>query len=202
MSFHDTLLRGSHNHLDLCHNFSRIFSLQISAFSAVKMGDDSSSDKNVEIWKVKKLIKSLQAARGNGTSMISLIIPPGDQVSRVSKMLADEYGTASNIKSRVNRLSVLGAITSVQHRLKLYTRVPPNGLVVYCGTIVTEEGKEKKVNIDFEPFKPINTSLYLCDNKFHTEALTALLADDNRFGFIVMDGNGTLTCDELFSIRI
>lgn len=47
--------------------------------------------------------------------------------------------------------------------------MPPNGLVVYCGTIVTEEGKEKKVNIDFEPFKPINTSLYLCDNKFHTE---------------------------------
>jgi len=156
------------------------------------MSDDSSSDKNVEMWKVKKLIRSLQAARGNGTSMISLIIPPGDQVSRVTKMLADEYGTASNIKSRVNRLSVLGAITSVQHRLKLYTRVPPNGLVVYCGTIVTEEGKEKKVNIDFEPFKPINTSLYLCDNKFHTEALTALLADDNRFGFIVMDGNGAL----------
>ena len=146
--------------------------------------DESASDNNVEIWKVKKLIKSLQLAKGNGTSMISLIIPPGDQVSRVSKMLADEYGTASNIKSRVNRLSVLGAITSVQHRLKLYTKVPPNGLVVYCGTIVTEEGKEKKVNIDFEPFKPINTSLYLCDNKFHTEALTALLADDNRFGFI------------------
>jgi hypothetical protein len=39
----------------------------------------------------------------NGTSMISLIIPPKDQVSRVNKMLADEYGTASNIKSRVNR---------------------------------------------------------------------------------------------------
>lgn len=124
--------------------------------------------------------------------MISLIIPPKDQISRVSKMLADELGTASNIKSRVNRLSVLGAITSVQHRLKLYTKVPPNGLVVYCGTIVTEEGKEKKVNIDFEPFKPINTSLYLCDNKFHTEALSALLADDNKFGFIVMDGNGAL----------
>lgn len=53
--------------------------------------------------------------------------------------------------------------------------VPPNGLVVYCGTIVTEEGKEKKVNIDFEPFKPINTSLYLCDNKFHTEVRSLLL---------------------------
>jgi len=153
---------------------------------------DSSADRNVEIWKIKKLIKSLEAARGNGTSMISLIIPPKDQIARVSKMLADEFGTASNIKSRVNRLSVLGAITSVQQRLKLYNKVPLNGLVIYCGTIVTDEGKEKKVNIDFEPFRPINTSLYLCDNKFHTEALTALLADDSKFGFIVMDGNCAL----------
>merc|ERR1711871_1767594 len=98
-----------------------------------------------ELWKIKKLIKSLQQARGNGTSMISSIIPPKDQVSRVGKMLADEYGTASNIKSRVNRLSVLGAITSTQQRLKLYSKCPDNGLVVYCGTIMTEEGKEKKV---------------------------------------------------------
>uniref|UniRef100_A0A0N5AX67 Eukaryotic peptide chain release factor subunit 1 n=1 Tax=Syphacia muris TaxID=451379 RepID=A0A0N5AX67_9BILA len=153
---------------------------------------EESVDRNVEVWKIKRLIKSLEMARGNGTSMISLIIPPRDQIARISKMLADEYGTASNIKSRVNRLSVLGAITSVQGRLKLYNKVPPNGLVIYCGTIVTDEGKEKKVNIDFEPFKPINTSLYLCDNKFHTEALQALLADDNKFGFIVMDGNGSL----------
>lgn len=57
---------------------------------------------------------------------------------------------------------------------------------------MTDEGKEKKVNIDFEPFKPINTSLYLCDNKFHTEALSELLESDAKYGFIVMDGNGTL----------
>ncbi|KAG0006137.1 Polypeptide release factor (eRF1) in translation termination [Entomortierella chlamydospora] len=149
-------------------------------------------DNNIEMWKVKKLIKGLEAARGNGTSMISLIIPPGDQISRVSKMLADEYGTASNIKSRVNRLSVLSAITSTQARLKLYTKVPPTGLVVYCGTVVTDEGKEKKVNIDFPPHKPINTSLYMCDNKFHTEALSELLESDSKFGFVIMDGNGTL----------
>ncbi len=124
--------------------------------------------------------------------MISLIIPPRDQVSRVSKMLADEYGTASNIKSRVNRLSVLGAITSAQQKLKLYNRVPDNGLVLYCGTILTDEGKEKRLNIDFEPFRAVNTSLYLCDNKFHTEPLNELLEDDEMFGFIVMDGNGTL----------
>ena len=40
--------------------------------------------------------------------------------------------------------------------------------------------------------RPINTSLYLCDNKFHCEALEELLEDDNKFGFIIMDGNGAL----------
>ncbi|KAG2443213.1 hypothetical protein HYH02_009287 [Chlamydomonas schloesseri] len=156
------------------------------------MADQSETDKNIEMWKIKRLIKALEAARGNGTSMISLIMPPKDQVARVQKMLGDEYGTASNIKSRVNRLSVLSAITSAQQRLKLYSKVPPNGLVVYTGTIMTDDGKEKKVNIDFEPFKPINTSLYLCDNKFHTEALNELLESDNKYGFIIMDGNGSL----------
>lgn len=92
----------------------------------------------------------------------------------------------------MNRLSVLSAITSTQQRLKLYNKVPPNGLVVYCGEIITSEGKERKINIDFEPFKPINTSLYLCDNKFHTESLSELLESDQKFGFIVMDGNGSL----------
>ena len=62
-------------------------------------------------------------------------------------MLAEEFGTASNIKSRVNRLSVLSAITSTQQRLKLYNKVPPNGLVVYCGEIITSEGKERKINV-------------------------------------------------------
>ncbi|PIN24236.1 Peptide chain release factor 1 (eRF1) [Handroanthus impetiginosus] len=153
------------------------------------MADGHESGKNIEIWKIKKLIRALESARGNGTGMISLIIPPRDQISRVTKMLGDEYGTASNIKSRVNRQSVLGAITSAQQSLKLYNKVPPNGLVLYTGTIVTEDGKEKKVTIDFEPFKPINASLYLCDNKF---LLFSLLESDDKFGFIVMDGNGTL----------
>ena len=75
-------------------------------------------------------------------------------------MLPQEYGTASNIKSRVNRLSVLAAITSTQQRLKLYNRVPPNGLVLFVGTILTDEGKEKKVSFDFEPHKPINTYVH------------------------------------------
>ena len=138
-------------------------------------------EKAIELFKIKKLIASLQRAKGAGTSMISLIMPPRSQISITAKMLSDEYGTASNIKSRVNRQSVLTAITSAQQRLKLYNRCPENGLVVYCGEVMTDDGKIRKVSIDFEPFRPINTSLYMCDNKFHTDALSELLqASDAR----------------------
>lgn len=75
----------------------------------------------------------------NGTSMISLIIPPKDQISRIAKMLADEFETASNIKSRVNRLSVLGAITSVQQRLKLYNKGDQlSFIILFNGVFIIE----------------------------------------------------------------
>lgn len=71
--------------------------------------------------------------------MISLIIPPKDQISRIAKMLADEFGTASNIKSRVNRLSVLGAITSVQQRLKLYNKGDQlSFIILFNGVFIIE----------------------------------------------------------------
>lgn len=124
--------------------------------------------------------------------MISLIVPHRDPVSKAVKMLGDELGAAANIKSRVNKNSVTSAITSTIQKLKLYNQIPANGLVIFCGTVVAEDGKEKRLSIDFEPFKPITHSVYLCDSVFHTEALQSLLDEDEMFGFIVMDGNGCL----------
>jgi len=88
---------------------------------------------------------------------------------------------------------VLAAITSTKEKIKLYRFTPPNGLVIFCGIILMEDGKtEKKVIYDFEPFKPINQSLYFCDNSFHTDPLSVLLEDDEKFGFVVVDGSGCL----------
>jgi peptide chain release factor subunit 1 len=159
-------------------------------------------DRNIEQWKVKRLIENLDKARGNGTSLISLVVPPRDQIALINKMITDELGKASNIKSRVVRQAVQSAITSVKERLKLYNRIPNKGLILYCGEIINDQGVvEKKVTIDFEPFKPINTSLYLCDNKFNTEALKELLETDDKFGFIVMDGNGAFFATLQGSVR-
>ncbi len=71
------------------------------------MLDPSLADNShIEMWKIKRLIKNLDNCKGNGTSMISLSIPPKDQVARISKMLNEEYGTAQSIKSRITRQSV------------------------------------------------------------------------------------------------
>lgn len=56
-----------------------------------------------------------------------------------------------------------------------------------------EDGKtEKKITINIEPFRPINVFAYKCQNSFYTEPLLSLLEDDDRFGFIIIDGNGIL----------
>lgn len=150
----------------------------------ISRSDDDSSD-DIEKWKIKRLIKSLDSMKGDGTSLITLIIPKNGNIALVNQMLTTEFGTATNIKSRVNRLSVLSAIKSTQEKLKLYKKTPNNGLVIFCGNVTGG----KKINVDFEPFKPINTSLYLCDSQFHTESLKDLLIDDDRFAFIIVDGH-------------
>ena len=87
---------------------------------------------------------------------------------------------------------LFSAITSAKERLKLYSKTPTNGLVIYCGTVIGEDWSEKKYTIDFEPFRPLNTFKYICDNKFCTEPLFELLENDDVFGFIIVDGSGWL----------
>ena len=107
--------------------------------------------------------------------------------------LNQELAGAENIKSRQTRQSVLSAITSTREKLKLYKAIPENGLVLFCGVILMEDNKtEKKVTYDLEPYKPLHANTYKCQNTFYTEPLLALLEDDEKFGFIVMDGNGVL----------
>jgi peptide chain release factor subunit 1 len=146
----------------------------------------------VEIWKIKNLLKRLSKLRGSGgsTSVITLILPPGEQVAKTASMLTAEYGTAVNIKSRVNRQSVQDAIQSTIQKLKLYNRVPDNGLIVLSGN-VDIEGKEKRMCLGFEPPRKINKYLYLCDSKFHLESIGETLDDFTRVGYIIIDGDST-----------
>ena len=131
--------------------------------------------------------------KGNGTSFVTLYIPPKENMNLVTGRLTQELSQANNIKSRQTKQSVITAITSTSAKLKLYKDTPKNGLVIFCGVILMDDGKtEKKINYDFQPFRPINQSLYNCGNKFDTSPLQCLLQDDQKFGFVIVDGNGAL----------
>ena len=133
------------------------------------------NEEDVELYKTKKLIKFLKDCRGNGTSLITVIIPPNYQISLIQQQLTNEYGTAKNIKSKVNKDSVLDALTSAQQKLKFYNYAPPTGLCVFCGKIMTKDNKEKMINIDVIPPKELKYKDYKCDNKFHIEKLEELM---------------------------
>jgi len=120
---------------------------------------------------MKRLFKRLETAKVSG-SVITVVIPPRKNVSDVTKLLAEEQGKAVNIKDRTNRNSVVEAQIAARERLKLYQRAPDNGLILFCGRIMDENSTaEKKLVCDFEPFKPINLSIYSCESKFYLEDL-------------------------------
>lgn len=146
----------------------------------------------IELYRLKRKIRFLRDAHGDGTSMVTILIPPHDAIYRMRQKLTDELGTASNIKNRVNRQSVEGAITSAIQKLSQYQTTPNNGLCLFCGTILDSEGKEKKLMMDFEPPRPLTQSLYICDRRFHVDPLNDLLETNEKFGFIIMDGSGCL----------
>ena len=126
-------------------------------------------------------------------SLITLIIPPRAKISDYQSMLTIEYGTASNIKSRVNRQSVLDAIKYSQEYLKHCSHnAPENGLFLVSGLVEDDYGKELKITIGFEPPKAITTSLYRCDNKFHVAELEKMLVDEQSYGFVIVDGESCM----------
>jgi peptide chain release factor subunit 1 len=150
-------------------------------------------DHSIEVFRLKKLFLRLTTAKING-SVVTIIMPPKKNVSEVTKLLLDEQGKASQIKDKTNRMAVIEAQTAARERLKLYQRAPDNGLILFCGRIMDENSTtEKKLVCDFEPFKPVNLSIYNCDSKFYLDELKKeLLITEPPFGFIVVDGNGAL----------
>ena len=125
--------------------------------------------------------------------MVTLCIPPKENIGKVMSFLNEEFAQAASIKSKQTMTSVQSAITSTREKLKLYKHTPKNGLIIFCGTLLMDDNKtEKKQTYDIEPFKPVMAFKYDCQNKFNTTVLNYLLEDDEKFGFIIVDGNGAL----------
>jgi peptide chain release factor subunit 1 len=145
---------------------------------------------SLELFRLKKTLNTLYSKEGRGTELISLYVPSGRQISDVMNMLRQEYGTASNIKSTTTRKNVQDAIVKTQQRLKLFKKVPGNGLVIFCGAIPQNgAGSERIETYVIIPLEPISIYLYRCDSRFHTEHLQEMLREKETYGILLIDAS-------------
>lgn len=68
------------------------------------------------------------------------------------------------------------------------TKVPKNGICLFCGIASNDEKEGKKIVVDFEPIKPIKSSVYVCDSHFHIESLKQMACPHEKYGYIIVGG--------------
>jgi len=138
-------------------------------------------------YEFRRYLEELKNKSGRGTELISLYIPPDKQIHEVVAQLRDEYGQASNIKSKSTRTNVQSAIESILSRLKYISKPPENGLVIFCGAVAAGADKTEMEVYILEPPEPINIYKYHCDSRFFLEPLEEMLKDKKTYGLIVLD---------------
>jgi len=138
-------------------------------------------------FEIKKFVKELERYRGRHTELVSVYVPAGYDLNKVVQQMADEQGTASNIKSSSTRKNVTDALERMIQHLRLYKRTPPNGLLAFSGNISDREGVSDVRVWSLEPPVPINQRLYRCDKEFVLDILKDMMAEANTYGMVVMD---------------
>src|SRR3989338_3878996 len=136
---------------------------------------------------LRKLINELKSYKAAHTEFVSVYIPAGYELVKIIQHLAEEQGTASNIKSSSTRKNVQSALEKMIQHLRLFSRTPPNGLAVFSGNIASLEGKQDIRAWSLEPPIPLNVRIYRCDKNFVTDILDNMLLENRVYGLVVMD---------------
>ncbi|MCS3923941.1 peptide chain release factor aRF-1 [Methanosalsum natronophilum] len=138
-------------------------------------------------YEFKRKLEQLKSKKGRGTELVSLYIPPDKQISDVVSQLKVEHGQASNIKSKVTKTNVQGALDSLLSRLKYLEEVPENGIVYFTGAVDIGANKTNMETTIIEPPQQIITYRYHCDSRFFLEPLEAMLKETKTYGLLVLD---------------
>lgn len=136
---------------------------------------------------LKHLLKELKLQKALHTEFVSVYIPADYDIIKIIQHLAEEQGTASNIKSATTRKNVQSALEKMIQHLRLFPKTPPNGLAVFTGNVAATEGKQDMRVWSIEPPAPLNIRLYRCDKNFVTDILEDMLAEKEVYGLVVLD---------------
>jgi peptide chain release factor subunit 1 len=157
------------------------------------MGQEETEEDSFELYKLRKRLHMLEKKKGYHTELVSLYIPPDKRISDVTNYLKQEYGQASNIKSKTTRKNVMDCIVTIQKRLSIIKQPPESGMVIFCGAIPQMGPGTEKIEvypIVPPPGRKINIYKYHCASEFFLEPLRDLLVEKSTFGIVAMDRSG------------
>jgi peptide chain release factor subunit 1 len=138
-----------------------------------------------EIIKFKKMLDQISQFIGHGTSMLTILIPPNENLQVVKSLLEENLSSASNIKSKENYNNVKSICVSAIEKLKTLNKNFKNGLVLLVGIDINNN----KINISFEPIKPILSRIYYFGNIFLCDSLYEMIKPQNLYGYIFISGS-------------
>lgn len=140
-----------------------------------------------------RLLKELEAYQGDGTTMLTLLMPPrAATLDQFRKTVRTEMGVSVQIKSRTTRSRVQKALRMLQAKLATINSLPETGLAVFCGSPLSTGRDVLEVIV---PPTPLKASVYRCDKVFYTQPLREQLVSGTPFGFAIVTGY-----DALFAI--
>ncbi|MBI4145973.1 peptide chain release factor aRF-1 [Candidatus Woesearchaeota archaeon] len=140
-----------------------------------------------ERFHLKKLIKELDSHGARHTEFVTVYVPAGYDLNKIIQQLAQEQGTATNIKSAQTRNNVIDALERMIQHLRLFKGTPKNGLAIFSGNVASIEGRSDVRVWSIEPPIPVQTKMYRCDKNFQVDLLRQMLESKDVFGMIVID---------------
>lgn len=149
--------------------------------------ENSQNNGEMNKYQLKKLINELDDIRGRNTELVSLYIPAGYDMGKISEFITSEQSEAENIKSKHTRTNVQDALGKIGRKVKEEPTTPENGVVFFSGNVSDTEGRPDIQIWEVVPPEPIESRRYRCDKEFVLEPLKQMIVDDRVYGLIVCD---------------
>jgi peptide chain release factor subunit 1 len=153
------------------------------------MSEENQEPQEMNKYQLKKLVKKLEDIRGRNTELVSLYIPAGYDMSKISEFITSEQSEAENIKSKHTRTNVQDALGKIGRKVSEEHTTPENGVVFFAGNVSDTEGRPDIKIWEVVPPQPIESRHYRCDKEFVLEPLKQMIVDDRVYGLIVADKN-------------
>lgn len=153
------------------------------------MKEENQDEAGMNKYQLKKLVNELGDIRGRNTELVSLYIPAGYDMSKISDFITSEQSEAENIKSKHTRTNVQDALGKIGRKVSEEHTTPENGVAFFAGNVSDTEGRPDIEIWEVHPPQPIESRHYRCDKEFVLEPLKKMIVDDNIYGLIVCDKN-------------